>query len=75
MAKINEQNGEIIWQKRLITSVYTTRGLSSIISGLTHYNGSFYTLINHNLISTSNQYIIFAKLDLDCNFIWKRLFQ
>ncbi|MFA9212627.1 MAG: T9SS type A sorting domain-containing protein [Candidatus Methylacidiphilales bacterium] len=75
MLKINENNGKIEWQKRFLYSINQTRGLMSSMGGMTYYNGSLYSLIRHNLTNTSNQYVMFAKFDLEGNMIWKRLFQ
>lgn len=75
MLKINENNGKIEWQKRFLYSINQTRGLMSSMGGMTYYNGNLYSLIRHNVTNTSNQYVMFAKFDLEGNMIWKRLFQ
>lgn len=75
MLKINEQNGGIEWQKRFLYSVNKERGLLTSMGSMTYYKSNLYSLLSHNLTSTNNQYIMFAKFDLDGNILWKRLFQ
>lgn len=72
--KINDVNGTIVWQKRFLITVNETRGLQSGIGGMVYYKNNLYGLISHNLTSTNNQYIMFAKFDLQGNILWKRLF-
>jgi hypothetical protein len=73
--KINENNGEIEWQKRFLYSINRTSGLLTSMGGMRYYNGSMYGLLSHNVTNTSNQYVMFAKFDLEGNILWKRLFQ
>jgi len=73
--KINENNGEIEWQKRFLYSINRTSGLLTSMGGMRYYNGSMYGLLSHNVTNTSNQYVMFAKFDIEGNIIWKRLFQ
>ena len=73
--KINENNGEIEWQKRFLYSINRTSGLLTSMGGMSYYNGSIYGLLSHNVTNTSNQYVMFAKFDIEGNIVWKRLFQ
>jgi hypothetical protein len=75
MLKINEQNGEIEWQKRFLYSINQERGLLTSMGAMTYYKSNLYGLLFHNLTSTNNQYIMFAKFDLEGNILWKSLFQ
>jgi hypothetical protein len=80
MAKINENNGEIEWQKRFLYNVNRIQGLNDGFGGIVVFKNNYlYALIDHNVSERENpgdysQYIMFAKLDLLGNFIWKRLF-
>ena len=73
--KINENNGEIEWQKRFLYSINRTSGLLTSMGGMRYYNGNMYGLLSHNVTNTSNQYVMFAKFDMKGNIVWKRLFQ
>jgi|GEM_PF-1539757 len=76
MAKINEQTGGIIWQKRFLYNVNKIRGLNDGFGNFIVYkNGYLYALISHNVNTPSEEYIMFAKFDLQGNILWKRLFQ
>jgi hypothetical protein len=80
MAKINENNGEIEWQKRFLYSVNTIQGLNDGFGGIVVYKNNYlYALIDHNVSERENpgdysQYVMLAKLDLQGNILWKRLF-
>ncbi|MFZ4800071.1 MAG: T9SS type A sorting domain-containing protein [Bacteroidia bacterium] len=76
MAKINEQTGGIIWQKRFLYNVNKIRGLNDGFGNFIEYkNGYLYALISHNVNTPSEEYVMFAKFDLEGNILWKRLFQ
>jgi hypothetical protein len=80
MAKINEQTGGIIWQKRFLYNVNKIRGLNDGFGGLIVYKNDYlYALIDHNVSERENpgdysQYVMLAKFDLQGNILWKRLF-
>ncbi len=73
--KINDNTGEVEWQKRFLYSINKTSGLLSSIGGMTYYNSNLYALISHNVYLPNQEYIMFAKFDLQGNILWKRLFQ
>jgi hypothetical protein len=75
MAKINENNGEIIWHKQLFTNRERIQDIYTAIGSLTYKNGDLYGLLTHNVTNGGNQYVMFAKFDLEGNILWKRLFQ
>jgi hypothetical protein len=75
MAKINENNGEIIWHKQMFTNRERIQDLYTAIGSLTYKNGGLYGLLTHNVTNGSNQYVMFAKFDMEGNILWKRLFQ
>jgi hypothetical protein len=76
MAKINENNGKIEWQKRFLYNVNKIRGLNDGFGNFIVYkNGNLYALISHNVNTPNEEYVMFAKFDLKGNILWKRLFQ
>jgi hypothetical protein len=76
MAKINEQTGGIVWQKRFLYNVNKIRGLNNGFGNFIVYkNGYLYALISHKVNTPNEEYVMFAKFDLQGNILWKRLFQ
>lgn len=80
MAKINENNGNIEWQKRFLYNVNGIRDLNNGFGNLIIFkNNHLYALIDHNVSERENpqdlsQYLMLAKFDLQGNILWKRLF-